>query len=78
MALANHLEIQKGNPIRRSPQALYIQPHNRKENYVVRKMKLLKSDSKYLFVCIQSLDLARESVQKNTFLLLDRLIKLKS
>lgn len=78
VALANHLEIQKGNPIRRSPKALYIQPHYRKENYVARKMKLLESDSKYLFVCIQSLDLARESVQKNTFLLLDGLIKLKS
>jgi hypothetical protein len=58
VALANHLEIQSGNKNHKASQAIYLQPHNRGEEYVNRKFNRAISDDNLLFICVQSLDLA--------------------
>ena len=58
VALANHLEIQSGNKNHKASQAIYLQPHNRGEEYVNRKFNRAISEDNLLFICVQSLDLA--------------------
>jgi hypothetical protein len=67
VALANHLEILSGNNNRAESQAIYIQPYKRSENYVERKFMLAEENKKFLFICVQSLDLASKQDQEKVF-----------
>jgi len=64
VALANHLEILSGNKNFKDSQAIYMQPHNRDELYVDRKFKRAQINDDLLFICVQSLDLARKKDQE--------------
>lgn len=77
VALANHLEIQSGNKNKMNSQAIYVQPHNRGDDYVDRKFKLAEKDDYFLFVCVQSLDLANQSDQNKVFQKMERVLELK-
>ena len=67
VALANHLEILSGNNNRAESQVIYIQPYKRSENYVERKFMLAEENKKFLFICVQSLDLASKQDQEKVF-----------
>lgn len=76
VALANHLEILSENMNRAKSQAIYVQPHNRSEDYVERKFKQAEKDENFLFICVQSLDLADIQVQQKVFQKMKMLLQL--
>ena len=50
--------IYSGNKNHKASQAIYLQPHDRGEEYVNRKFNRATNDENLLFICAQSLDLA--------------------
>ena len=76
VALANHLELCNKNSNLSSPQAIYMQPHNRHQNYIDKKFDQAQSDENLLFGCVQSLDLASKAEQKKVLLRLEALFNL--
>ena len=76
VSLANHLEINSGNTNFEKSQAVYLQPHNRRDKYVEKKFNLCKSDKSKLFICAQSLDLANEKDQTNVLKTMRAILKL--
>lgn len=76
VSLANHLEIKKGMTHFEPSQAVYMQPHNRGTEYVDKKFKACNSNSKNLFLCAQSLDLATPADQEKVIKGLQSLLQL--
>ena len=74
--MANHLEIQKGTTHFESSQAVYMQPHNRGPEYIDKKFEACNLNSKNLFLCAQSLDLATPEDQKKVLQGLQSLLQL--
>jgi len=64
VSLANHLEIKAGNENFANSQAIYMQPHNRGDQYVDKKFEECKKDKTKFFACVQSLDLSSSEDQK--------------
>jgi len=75
VALANHLEHTNGNRNFASSQAVYMQPHQRDDDYIDRKFTQCENDKNILFVCVQSLDLASITDQENVFKRLNELLE---
>ena len=75
VALANHLEYTNGNRNFASSQAVYMQPHQRSDDYVDRKFTQCELDKNILFLCVQSLDLASITDQENVFKRLNELLE---
>ena len=76
VALANHLEIQSGNKNMMKTQAIYLQPHDRGEDYVDHKFNLAEMNENFLFICVQSLDLANKQDQEKVVQKMRGLLKL--
>ena len=76
VALANHLEIKRGNPQIRKSQAIYMQPQKHNVDYVEKKMKQVVSEDDKLFLCVQSLDMASYNVQNKVLNSLQALLKI--
>ena len=64
VSLANHLEIKAGNENFANSQAIYMQPHNRGDQYIDKKFEECKKDKTKFFACVQSLDLSSSEDQK--------------
>lgn len=75
VALANHLEIRKGDFCTEQIDAVYLKPVNRGENYVNRKIKLCENNERVKFLCAQSLDEATKEDKKKLLKWLMQLIK---
>ena len=78
VALANHLEFQRGNRNVDTTQAIYVQPHNHHKNYLERKFEKVANQNQKLFLCVQSLELAPVTVQELFFKKMNHLLEIKS
>ena len=56
--------------------AIYLQPHDRGENYVEHKFNLAEMNENFLFICVQSLDLANKQDQEKVIQKMKMLLKL--
>ena len=63
VSLANHIEYNKGNLNVSNSNGLYIKPYKRDDNYILKKFLNYQKDKEILFLCVQSLDLASNSIQ---------------
>ena len=63
VSLANHIEYNKGNLNVFNSNGLYIKPFKRDDNYILKKFLNYQKDKEILFICVQSLDLASNSIQ---------------
>ncbi|MFL2601776.1 MAG: Stealth CR1 domain-containing protein [Flavobacteriaceae bacterium] len=63
VSLANHIEYNNGNFNVVSSNGLYIKPHKRNDDYILKKFLNYQKDKEILFLCVQSLDLASKSIQ---------------
>ena len=63
VSLANHIEYNKGNLNVVTSNGLYLKPYKRNDNYILKKFLNYQKDKEILFLCIQSLDLASNSIQ---------------
>ena len=63
VSLANHIEYNKGNLNVSNSNGLYIKPFKRDDNYILKKFLNYQKDKEILFICVQSLDLASNSIQ---------------
>jgi hypothetical protein len=77
VALANHLEYTSGNRNFASSQAVYMQPHQRGDDYVDRKFTQCENDKNILFLCVQSLDLASKSDQDLVFKKMNQVLEIR-
>ena len=63
VSLANHIEYNKGNLNVVTSNGLYLKPYKRDDDYILKKFLNYQKDKEILFLCIQSLDLASNSIQ---------------
>ena len=63
VSLANHIEYNKGNLNVFNSNGLYMKPYKRDDNYILKKFLNYQKDKEILFICVQSLDLASNSIQ---------------
>ena len=77
VALANHLEYMSGNRNFAPSQAVYMQPHNRGEDYVNQKFEKCITDKQIKFLCVQSLDLATKADQDNVLNKMNQLLEIQ-
>ena len=63
VSLANHIEYNKGNLNLVTSNGLYLKPYKRNDDYILKKFLNYQKDKEILFICVQSLDLASNSIQ---------------
>lgn len=62
-SMSNHLQLRSGNRHFAKPDLVYMQPYNRKTNYIDTKLKQCDEDYSIKFLCIQSLDMCTKEEQ---------------
>lgn len=63
ISLSNHLQLRNGNRNIAKPDLVYMQPYNRKANYIDKKLKQCDKDPSIKFLCVQSLDMCTKDEQ---------------
>lgn len=77
LSLIYHLELKSGNNQICNFDLAYLQPHNRPENYLERKLKVCAENPAIKFMCVQSLELCQPRQQQMVFQWLEEIIKAK-
>jgi hypothetical protein len=78
ISLSNHLQLLDGNRQIASPDLAYLQPYNRKEDYIDRKIKFCENNPCVKFLCVQSLEMCGEEEQKKIFGWMDERLNITS
>jgi hypothetical protein len=63
ISLSNHLQLLSGNKQIAKPDLIYMQPFNRPENYVDRKIRFCENNPSVKFICVQSLEMCSKKDQ---------------
>jgi hypothetical protein len=67
VALSNHLQILAGNRQIAKPDLAYLQPFNRPQNYIDKKIRYCEQNSNIKYFCVQSLEMCSKAEQKKVF-----------
>jgi hypothetical protein len=77
ISLCNHLQLLRGNRNIASPDLAYLQPYNRSEKYVEKKIRYCESNQNLKYICVQSLEMCRREDQQKIFQWMEEIMQLK-
>lgn len=77
ISLSNHLQLLAGNKNISKPGLVYLQPFNRSENYIDKKIQQCESSLEIKYMCVQSLELCSKEAHEKVFGWLERIFGLK-
>ncbi len=77
IALSNHLQILTGNKNIANPDLAYLQPYNRAEDYIDKKIKFCEERQNIKYICVQSLEMCSEKEQQKVFSWMESILQLK-
>ncbi|MEX2564486.1 MAG: Stealth CR1 domain-containing protein [Cyclobacteriaceae bacterium] len=76
ISLAYHLELLQGNKNLAPKNLAYLQPRNRPENYLEKKIKQCEADPDIKFMCVQSLESCSREDQNRVLGWMDKILNL--
>lgn len=75
ISLSNHLQLMAGNRQVASPGLAYLQPYNRRGDYIDKKINLCENNPSIKFLCVQSLDMCSKEDQDKILGWVESLLK---
>lgn len=76
IALSNHLQLLTGNKNIASPDLAYLQPYNRPDDYIDKKIRYCEENKNIKYICVQSLEMCSLEQQQKVFNWMESILEL--
>jgi hypothetical protein len=77
ISLSNHLQLLSGNRQIAKPDLAYMQPYNRSDSYIDKKIRFCMKNTCVKFICVQSLEMCSKNDQDKILRWMDELLNSK-